>query len=59
MWGGKYAERLNLLYMQGIKHICLVNYRLKLLLIECVRMFESHRGQAYFSSLPSVDIHSE
>jgi hypothetical protein len=21
--------------------------------------FESHRGQAYFSSLPSVDIHSE
>jgi hypothetical protein len=22
------------------------------------RRFESHRGQAYFSSLPSVDIHS-
>ena len=31
MWGGKYAERLNLLYMQGIKHIYLVNYRPKLL----------------------------
>ena len=23
------------------------------------RRFESHRGQAYFSSLPGVDIHSE
>ena len=22
-------------------------------------MFDSHRGQAYFSSLPGVDIHSE
>ena len=32
MWGGKYAERLNLLYMQGIKHIYLVNYRPRLLL---------------------------
>ena len=32
MWGGKYAERLNLLYMQGIKHINLVNYRPRLLL---------------------------
>jgi hypothetical protein len=32
MWGGKYAARLNLLYMQGIKHIYLVNYRPKLLL---------------------------
>ena len=32
IWGGKYAERLNLLYMQGIKHIYLVNYRPRLLL---------------------------
>ena len=33
MWGRKYAERLNLLYMQaGIKHIYLVNYRPRLLL---------------------------
>jgi hypothetical protein len=32
MWGGKYAERLILLYMQGIKHIYLVNYRPRLLL---------------------------
>jgi hypothetical protein len=23
------------------------------------RRFDSHRGQAYFSSLPGVDIHSE
>ena len=30
MWGGKYAERLSLLYMQWIKHIYLVNYRPKL-----------------------------
>ena len=32
MWGGKYADRLNLLYMQGIKHIYLVNYQPRLLL---------------------------
>jgi hypothetical protein len=29
---GKYAERLNLVYMQGRKQINLVNYRLRLLL---------------------------
>ena len=35
VWGGKYVERLNLVYidyMQGIKHIYLVNYRRRLLL---------------------------
>jgi hypothetical protein len=32
VWGGKYAERLNLVYMHGIKHIYLLNYRPKLLL---------------------------
>jgi hypothetical protein len=32
MWGGKYAVRLNLLYMEGIKRIYLVNYRPRLLL---------------------------
>jgi hypothetical protein len=31
MCGGKYAERLNVLYMQGIKHVYLVNYRPRLL----------------------------
>jgi hypothetical protein len=32
MWGRKFAERLNLVYMKGIKHIYLVNYRPRLLL---------------------------
>ena len=25
----------------------------------CLRRFDSHRGQVYFSSLPDVDIHSQ
>ena len=29
------------------------------ILIRLATRFESHRGQAYFSSLPGVDIHSE
>ena len=29
------------------------------MMLVMLRRFDSHRGQAYFSSLPGVDIHSE
>jgi hypothetical protein len=34
-------------------------YPKPVLLAECISTVGSHRGQAYFSSLPDVDIHSE